>query len=65
MQNAIVTSEDRLSVSYKTMHTLYNMVLSSILKNVLHGSEASVNDYVDWTLIPMHSRHIFWTSEKY
>ena len=47
MQNAIVTSEDRLSVSYKTMHTLYNMVLSSILKNVLHGSEASVNDYVD------------------
>ena len=44
VQNAIVTSEDRFSVSYKTMHTLYNMVLSSVLNDALHGNETSVND---------------------
>ena len=47
VQNAVVTSEDRLSVSYKTMHTVYNMVLSSVLNDALHGNETSVNDHVD------------------
>ena len=54
-----------LSVSYKTMHTVYNMVLSSVLNDALHGNETSVNDYLDWTLIPMHSRHVDWMNEKY